>query len=54
MAREQLTITLKVRVSWWLRVYLAGVRFFSVLTGQRPSLRKVLHWTWRAVRLMAS
>lgn len=54
MAREQLTITLKVRVSWWLRVYLAGVRFVSVLTGQRPNLRKVAYWTWRAVRLIAS
>jgi hypothetical protein len=39
MARSK--ITLRVRVRWWVRPYLAGVALTSRLTGLEPDWKKV-------------
>lgn len=34
-------ITLRIRVRWWVRPYLAGVALTSCLTGLEPDWKKV-------------
>jgi hypothetical protein len=44
------TITLTIKVRWWLRWYLAGVLLTSRVTGLVPDLAKVDYWIGRGVR----
>lgn len=48
------TITLKVRVSWWVRPYLSCVHMFAVLTGMTPDFKKVTCTVLRGVRVVVA
>lgn len=43
-------ITLRVRVAWWLRWYLAGVLMVAYLTRREPDNDKLRYWVCKAVR----
>lgn len=43
------TISVEVRVAWWVRWYVAGVSLFCKLTGLEPDLAKVLATAERGI-----
>ena len=45
------TLTLKVRVSWWIRYYLAGVSLCALLTGATPDFEKVHRVVMRGIHI---
>ena len=49
----QATITVTVRVRWWLRLYLYGVTWCCWITGCEPNLDRVGYWIMRGVRIEA-
>jgi hypothetical protein len=44
-------ITVSIRLAWWLRAYLHGVRLISELTGLEPDYDKVSYWVSRGTKL---
>lgn len=44
-------IKMQIRIAWWLKWYLLGVRLTMELTGCDPDWRKVDFWIGRAVTL---
>lgn len=51
MAFQKLEVTLKIRLSWWLRIYLIGVSLTSHVTGTQPDMGKVGVWVRRGLRV---
>jgi len=51
VARTHQTVTISIRVAWWLRWYLAGVALMCELTGCQPDYDRVRCWVLRAIRL---
>ncbi len=47
MARH--TVTISVRVAWWVRWYLSGVALAAQITGATPDAAKVTRWIWRGL-----
>ena len=47
------SVTITVRVSWWVRWYVASVALMSNLTGADPDVEKVGRWVKRGVRVRA-
>jgi hypothetical protein len=48
------TITLRVRIAWWLRWYLSGLQLACWTMGTEPDWDKVHHTVMRAVRIEIS
>lgn len=53
MAYTHQTVTISIRVSWWLRWYLAGVALMCRMTGGQPDMDRVAYWVRRAIKLMS-
>lgn len=51
MATNSITVT--IRMAWWLRWYLADVIVTSTITGLQPDPDRVGAWVVRAIRLWA-
>lgn len=45
------SITVSIKIAWWVPAYLAGVRFMSELTGLEPDIDRVQAWIMRGVNL---
>jgi len=45
------SITVSIKLAWWLRAYLRGVGFISELTGLEPDPEKVSWWVERGVTI---
>lgn len=45
-------ISVRVKVAWWVPLYLQGVVAMSILTGREPDEEKVLAWVLRGVSLV--
>ena len=37
----KLTVSLRVRVAWWVQPYIAGVKFCALVTGLEPDMEQV-------------
>lgn len=35
------SMTIKVRIAWWVRWYISGVALFAMLTGFEPDMEKI-------------
>lgn len=46
-----LTITLKVKVAWWVPVYVNTVAFIFRLTNQLPDEDKMAYWIQRGITI---
>ena len=46
------TITLKVRVAWWVQPYLHMVAWVALFTGRMPNIAKVQARVMRGVRVV--
>lgn len=44
------TLTLEVRIAWWLRIYFIGIATAAALTGSEPDWTKVKRWVNRGVQ----
>lgn len=49
MAINSITITIKV--AWWVRWYIAGVSLCALLTGLEPDLEKVARTVRRGLKV---
>lgn len=49
MAAIPQTITLDVRIAWWLRHYLFGVATMCALTGMEPNPDRLHYWIDKGV-----
>lgn len=45
------SMTIKVRIAWWVRWYISGVSLFAMLTGLEPDIEKVKATAMNGVRL---
>lgn len=45
----QHTVTISVRVAWWVRWYLSGVTFAALISGATPDAIKVNRWIRRGL-----
>lgn len=45
------SMTIKVRIAWWVRWYISGVALCSLLTGLEPDMEKVKSRVIKGVRL---
>jgi len=45
------SMTIKVRIAWWVRWYISGVALCSLLTGLEPDMEKVKARVIKGVRL---
>ena len=45
----QCSITLTVRVAWWVRPYIQSVAIFAFLTGMTPDPKKIAKTVMRGV-----
>ncbi|SDE70175.1 hypothetical protein [Pseudomonas extremaustralis] len=45
------TITCKITMRWWLRVYLDCVVFTANITGLNPDWDKVRYWVGRGMKI---
>lgn len=45
----QHTVTISVRVAWWVRWYLSGVMFAAWITGATPDATKAARWIRRGL-----
>jgi hypothetical protein len=48
----QPTVTLSVRIAWWVRPYLAGATLFAWTFGMQPDMDKVAGTVQRGVRVV--
>ncbi len=44
-----ITAKISVKVSWWLRCYVYGLRIFSLVTGIHLGPEKIKYWIDRGV-----
>lgn len=45
------SMTIKVRIAWWVRWYISGVALCSLLTGLEPYMEKVKATVMKGVRI---
>ena len=45
------SMTIKVRIAWWVRWYISGVALCSLLTVLEPDMEKVKATAMKGVRL---
>ncbi|WP_164741277.1 hypothetical protein [Achromobacter spanius] len=45
----QHTVTISVRLAWWVRWYLSGVALAAQITGATPDAAKVTRWIGRGL-----
>jgi len=45
------SITVRIRVAWWLHWYVGSVAMFARLPGMEPDPVKVEYWVRRACRV---
>ena len=45
------TLTLTVRVAWWVRPYIQSVALFTTLTGMTPDLEKAQRTMLRGIKV---
>jgi hypothetical protein len=45
------SMTIKVRIAWWVRWYISGVALCSLLTGLEPDMEKVKATAMKGVRI---
>lgn len=45
----QHTVSISVRVAWWVRWYLSGVAFAALISGATPDAIKVSRWIRRGL-----
>lgn len=45
------SIQYRIRLAWWLRVYLQSVVLASLLTGREPDIDKVGYWIKKGLKL---
>jgi len=45
------SMTIKVRIAWWVRWYISGVALCSLLTGLEPDMEKVKATVMKGVRI---
>ena len=45
------TLTLSVKVAWWVKPYINAVSMFSALTGLDPDLDKIAALVFRGVKM---
>ena len=45
------TITLKVRVSWWVKPYIRAIGLLCAITGLQPDADKISQTVMRGMRL---
>lgn len=50
MASSTMTITLRMR--WWLPLYLRSVLLASLLTGRRPNAEKIDWWVRKGIYIV--
>lgn len=48
----RITLRVRVRISWWARLYVAGVAATSRLTGLKPNWAKVAAVVRRGTRIV--
>lgn len=46
-----MTITVSIKLAWWVPAYIAGVLFMVRLTGLEPNYGRVESWLRRGVKL---
>ncbi|WP_176394305.1 hypothetical protein [Chromobacterium violaceum] len=46
---KPIMITVRVRMRWWLPLYVAGVDFMSTVTGMEPDDEQVRKWLKRGM-----
>lgn len=51
MATPSNTLVIRVRVAWWLRLYLAGVSLMSQITGLEPDDERTARWIRRGIKI---
>ncbi|RVD77017.1 hypothetical protein [Pseudomonas koreensis] len=44
-----ITVTVSIKLAWWVPAYIAGVRFMSELTGLEPDIDRVQAWIMRGI-----
>lgn len=44
------TITITVKVAWWVRPYIQSVALFAAMTGLQPDLEKVTRTAMLGIR----
>lgn len=47
----KVSITIRVKVKWWLKLYLSGLSMVCWLTGNEPDWDKVNAWVERGIEL---
>ena len=45
------SMTIKVRIAWWVRWYISGVALRAFITGAQPDMEKVKDKVMNGVRL---
>ena len=45
------SMTIKVRIAWWVRWYISGVALRAFITGAHPDMEKVKATAMKGVRL---
>jgi len=48
---KTISITVSIKLAWWLPAYIACVRFMSDTTGLDPDMDRVESWIRRGVKL---
>jgi hypothetical protein len=52
MAVRAVTITL--RLTWWLRIYMSTLALLCYLTGMEPDMERVGYWIKKGIRIDAT
>ena len=47
----QASMTIKVKVKWWLKLYLSGLIMICWLTDNEPDVDKVQFWLNKGIKL---
>ena len=45
------SMTIKVRIAWWVRWYISGVALCAFITGAHPDMEKITAKVMKGVRL---
>ena len=45
------SMTIKVRIAWWVRWYISGVALRAFITGAHPDMEKITAKVMKGVRL---
>jgi len=47
-------LTLKLKVRWWLKLYLSGVLLTARLTHCQPNWERVSYWVGKGIKIEVS